>query len=179
MARNVDIPTGELSSFDLPPVCVVTGRRDGIVFKPVKFSWYPRWIVVFAPFALLIAAILAFALTRRVSGELPFNEEAWRKWRFGRTLFTASVLTALVLFISMPFAFAARLDAVGWVLVALAIGFPLTAWITSVRGRGPSVERITKTHITLSLPSAEASRVIAKHLVASAGAVGPLLAKSA
>jgi hypothetical protein len=53
MSRVITIPSNELNSFGLPPVCVVTGSREGVVFKPVKFSWYPRWVSYLAPLALV------------------------------------------------------------------------------------------------------------------------------
>jgi hypothetical protein len=89
---TVEIPVNEMSSFDLPKVCLVTGATENVVFKPVKFSWYPRWIAVFILVGWPIALILALTLTKRVKGELPFTEEAYRRWK-AQSLLAISVLS--------------------------------------------------------------------------------------
>ncbi|MBX5482766.1 MAG: hypothetical protein IRZ16_13135 [Myxococcaceae bacterium] len=59
MAQLVDSPNNELNEFDLPRTCIATGATDGVVFKPVKFAWYPKWPLIFVPITLAIAIILA------------------------------------------------------------------------------------------------------------------------
>ncbi|RKG63079.1 hypothetical protein D7V80_32075 [Corallococcus sp. CA054B] len=77
----------EMNAFDLPPVCLITGERQGVVFKPVAFSWYPPWIsrfLLLGVLALALVPILPIALfvasvrTKQALGTLPFTEESSR-----------------------------------------------------------------------------------------------------
>lgn len=165
----VEIPINEMNSFDLPPVCIVTGATEGVVWKPVKFAWYPRWVGLFAPFILILAAILAAILTRRAKGELPFTEEAWSNWRRGKLAMGFSVIGALAMFIGSMVCFAQNQGVAGFALLVMTIAEPVALWIALARNRGPTVDRITKTHLRLKLPSAQAAEAIALHLVAGAG----------
>ena len=80
---NISIPQNEMTSFDLPKVCIVTGDTQNVQFRPVKFQWYPRWIGVFG-IAPLIMVILLAVLMRRAKGELPFSDAAWDAWKKGK-----------------------------------------------------------------------------------------------
>jgi hypothetical protein len=160
MSRVISIPSKELNSFDLPSICVVTGSREGVVFKPVKFSWYPRWVSYFAPLALIVAVILAAILRKRVRGELPFTEKAWSDWRRGRIALALSMLAAVVgLVVGVPFAFTVDPN-VGLASLAAVVGLPVLVGVTLLRGRAPVVMKITDTEITLRLPSDVAADAI-------------------
>ncbi|AFE03688.1 hypothetical protein COCOR_00750 [Corallococcus coralloides DSM 2259] len=165
--HHVDIPPGELNEFDLPPICIVTGERQGVVFKPVNFTWYPRWIGFLALLNLLIAIIVASAMTKRVTGTLPFTEEAWSRWKRGQVIMVVSVVVAIALLI-LAFSLLAS-DAPEWLgVVALAssVAVPVLAWVYFLRGRGPQVRRIDKDNLSLAIPNGPAAYAIAGHFLA-------------
>jgi hypothetical protein len=181
MERTVEIPNNELTQFDLPRICVVTGATDNVEFKPVKFAWYPRWVALLVLCNLLIAVIVAAILTKRVKGELPFTEEAHRRWRTGQIAFGLSVVLALVtLFASIGFLVAETSSGVsqgiGLLLLLATFVIPTVVGLTMYRGRGPVVLKITDTHITLKLPNPAAAERISEHLVS--GAAQPRMAPS-
>jgi hypothetical protein len=163
----VQIPVNELTQFDLPKVCVVTGRTDGVVFKPVKFQWYPRWIAVFA-FAPLIMVIVMMALMRRVKGELPFTEEAHAAWRKGQLMLTLSIVGAFVLFFGAMGAFGNNVPVLGLLMLAAAVGTPIFVGVR-VRGRGVSCLKIADGSIALKIPNEGAAMQLSEHLRGSAG----------
>ena len=163
--REIILPADELNEFDLPRVCVVTGQTENVVFKPVNFSWYPRWVAVFILINLLVAAIIAFALTKRVKGHLPFTEEAFKAWRTGITLFALSIMAAIGLFIGGGVLLASSQEGLGLAALAAALAVPIFVGVKFMRHRGPVVQRIADGQITLKLPSEEAVLTIEHHLV--------------
>jgi hypothetical protein len=163
--REIILPADELNEFDLPRVCVVTGQTENVVFKPVKFAWYPRWVVVFVLINLLIAAIIAFALTKKVKGHLPFTEEAFKAWRTGITLFALSIVGAIGLFVGAMVLLGTGKEPLGLVALVAAVGVPTFVGIKFMRHKGPVVQRIADGRITLKLPSDEAVMRIQQHLV--------------
>jgi hypothetical protein len=164
--REIVLPADELNEFDLPRVCVVTGQTENIEFKPVKFAWYPRWIAALVIVNVLIAAIVAAILTRRVKGHLPFTEEAYKSWRMGRVFFALSIVGALALFVASCVALADSTPQLGVVGMVLSLAIPITVGVLFVRNKGPVVQRIADGRITLKLPSEEAVLRIQQHLVA-------------
>jgi hypothetical protein len=163
---DVQIPCGELNEFDLPPVCALTGRTEGVVFKKVKFSWYPRWVGLLVVINPLIAMIVATVLTRRVNGAMPFTEEAWSRWRRGQLLFGLSLATCVLTIVGAIGIMASGHVELGFATVALAIAQPVLAWRFFLKGKSPVVKKIDRTHLTLSLPSADAVAALQSHLVA-------------
>lgn len=165
MSADVVIPKNELSEFDLPRVCVITGQTEGISFKPVKFAWYPRWLLIFLPFAALIVLLIAMALTKRAKGTLPFSEEGWARWQRSKLLFGLSFLGTIVILVGGIAVFAGRSDGIPiLVSVLLATLVPVVTYFAVVRGRVPQVQRIDERNITLSLPSESAAATITAHL---------------
>jgi hypothetical protein len=163
--REIILPADELNEFDLPRVCVVTGQTENVVFKPVNFSWYPRWVVVFVLINLLIAAIIAFALTKKVKGHLPFTEEAFKAWRMGLVFFALSILAGLGLFVGAMFLLGSGRGELGVAALVAAVGVPVAVSLRFVRHKGPVVQRIADGRITLKLPSDFAVELIERHLV--------------
>ncbi|WP_375756317.1 hypothetical protein [Corallococcus exercitus] len=162
----IDIPAGELNEFDLPPICIVTGERQGVVFKPVHFSWYPRWIGFLAILNLLIAIIVASVMTKRVKGTLPFTEEAWSRWRRGQVLMAVSVVVAIALLI-LSFSLLAS-DAPEWqglVAMASSVALPVLAWVFFLRNRGPQVRRIDKDTLSIAIPNGLAAHAFTSHFL--------------
>lgn len=164
--REIVLPADELNEFDLPRVCVVTGQTENVEFKPVKFAWYPRWVAALVIVNVLIAAIVATILTRRVKGHLPFTEEAYKSWRMGRVFLVLSILGAVALFVASCVALAEDTPQLGVLGIVLSFAVPITVGILFVRNKGPVVQRIADGRITLKLPSEEAVLRIEQHMVA-------------
>ncbi|MFL5346279.1 MAG: hypothetical protein ACJ8AT_15935 [Hyalangium sp.] len=164
--REIVLPADELNEFDLPRVCVVTGQTENVEFKPVKFAWYPRWTVALVIVNVLIAAIVASILTKRVKGHLPFTEEAYKRWWMGRVFFGLSFLVAIALFIGGCVMIDSGPGAAVALLIGLALATPIAAFLLFARNKGPVVQRIAEGRITLKLPSEEAALQIEQHLFA-------------
>ncbi len=174
----VTIPSKELTPYDLPPVCVVTGAREGVTFRKVKFQWVPptaRFLVVFCG---LIGIIAMFAMQKRVEGELPFSEEGWQRWRSGKMLVAGGLGGFLVALFAGLFAMSGH-SGQGFGLGLIGAGFVLLiAALVMARGRGPMCKRIDDESIELELPSADAVAAIEERL--RGGARGaPRMAPSA
>ncbi|RKG60871.1 zinc ribbon domain-containing protein [Corallococcus sp. AB011P] len=141
----------EMNAFDLPPVCIITGERQGVVFKPVKFSWYPPWISLFlllgvlalalvpilpiASIVLPIALIVASVRTKQAKGTLPFTEEAWSRWRRARVIRPIAFAAGAGLLIMAAAVLAAgeRMP-LGLGALALGVALPVLAWVYSSQG---------------------------------------------
>ncbi len=160
---TLSIPENEMTSFDLPKVCVVTGSTQNVSFKPVKFQWYPRWIGAFGVIPLLMI-ILMTVLMRRAKGELPFTEEAWVAWQKGKLLMIVSVLGALVLLGAGIAALGNNVPALGAVLILAAIALPIFVGIRFLKGRGPTCLKIADGRIDLKIKSDAAAAAIRQHL---------------
>ncbi len=153
---NIEIPAGELNSFDLPKVCVMTGATDSTVeFRKVKFQWHPRWVFALILVNLLIMAIVAQIMTKRVQGELAFSEAAWKRWRLWKVLavFAAlgmvfGIIGGVVLTIDEP--------AAGISVTVLAFALGLTGIIMGQRA-GPQVVSIKDNVLTLKITNPEVS----------------------
>lgn len=168
----VSIPLNEMTAFDLPKVCVATGSRDNVIFKPVKFQWYPRWIAVFA-IAPIIMIIVMLVMMRRAKGELPFTEAAWKQWQTNKRVGGVGSIAAIVFFFGgiatlgstspgqdPPFLFAFLLFVAG--IAALAVA------VRVARKGGPMAVKIDDKFIVLNLPDAGAAAAISEHLVGGA-----------
>jgi len=171
---HITIPSGELTEFDLPRVCVVTGATEDIVFKDVKFQWYPRWVAALILINILIAAVVALALTKRVKGKLPFTEVAYAAWRRGVWTMLAAWFGAVVLFLFGLGGLMSGRMALGTMASVGCIALPLAVWLKLVRNRNVICTRIADGQITLRVPSDAAALAIREHL--HGGAVVPAVA---
>jgi hypothetical protein len=164
---EVVIPASELNEFDLPPVCIVTGEREGVVFKPVTFAWYPRWMGLLALANLPIAIIVATATKRRVRGTLPFTQAAWFRWRCGQVLMSVAYVLAVALFMGgIVLSLSDDLDSWGLLSLGSSAALPLGVWWGLLRGRGPQVVSIDPDTIVLSIPHGVAAHALTQHFVA-------------
>lgn len=171
---KITLPANELTEFDLPRVCVVTGQSEGVVFKDVKFQWYPRWVVALVLINVLIAAIVAAVLTKKVKGKLPFTEAAYTAWRRGILLQTLSIVGAIVAFIAGAIFMGSDREAVGGFLMVAALVVPIAVYFTQVKGKTVSCTRIADGTLDLTIPSDAAAISIQNHL--HAGAAIPAVA---
>lgn len=161
---EITIPENELSEFDLPRVCVVTGASQDVVFKDVKFQWFPRWVAVFILFNVIIFAVIALILTKRVKGKLPFTEDAFSAWKRGQLFFGLSIFGAIVLFIAGIMVMAAMDSPVGLLVWVAAIALPVFVGIKFVKGKSVSCTRIADGQVTLKIPSDSAAQSLRDHL---------------
>jgi hypothetical protein len=165
------LPVNELSSFDLPPVCLITGGRDDVSFRKVKFAWYPRWVafLIFVPLGgWILAAIVAMILTRRAAGELPFSATGWSQWRLAKIMVAVDILWVIVALT----AGAVLASAEGWgpaapaLLFLSVLGVPLAIYFLFQRNKMLMPTRITDAELTLKIPSEQAAMAIRQHLTA-------------
>lgn len=159
--------TGGATWSELPPVCLVTGEKDQVTFRKVKFSWFPRWVLLlaFVPAgSLLLAGIAALILNKHAEGELPFTDRGWRQWRVARMITPLSIflaLSALVMGLSYTSSDQSAAATLAWVTM---IGAPLALYLGLQRNRMVAAARITDTEIALQVPSEAAARAILDRL---------------
>jgi hypothetical protein len=149
----------------------------------VKFAWYPRWLLIFLPFAALIVLLIVLALTKRAKGTLPFSEEGWAQHQRSKLLFGLSILGTIAILVGGIALFAGRSDGSPiLVAVLLAILVPIATYFAVMKGRVPLVKKIDERNITLSIPSDSAADTIKTHLSSgrpSRAAHTPLAQRSA
>jgi hypothetical protein len=162
MPSVLKIPVNEMTSFDLPKVCVVTGETADVTFQKVKFQWYPRWVAVFSC-APLIAVIVMLVLMKRAEGELPFTAKAYGAYKLAKAMLALAILACIGLILGAVF----LLDSsppLAVVMFVLAIAAPVAISLAFVRGKTVGVTRIDETGITLRIPSEAAAMAIRDHL---------------
>jgi hypothetical protein len=162
MATNVDLAINEMTEFDLPRVCVITGNTEGVIFKDVKFQWYPRWIGAFG-IAPIIMIIMMSILMRRAKGKLPFTEAAWDAWQRGKILMGLSIVVGIAMLFGGIFLME-KSGAAGGLLLFLAVALPIAVGVTQLRGKGVTCIKIDKTTLQLKFPSDEAANKFRAHL---------------
>ena len=160
---TLSIPENEMTSFDLPKVCIITGSNQNVSFRPVKFQWYPRWIAMFGV-APLIMVILVAVLMRRAKGELPFSEEAWNAWKKGKLLTALSAVGGIAVIGAGIAALANDIPALGALLLLAGIAAPIVIGIIFLRGRGLTCTKIADGYIELTLKSDSGAEAIRRHL---------------
>jgi hypothetical protein len=162
MAGKVTIPKAELTPFDLPSVCIVTGSRENVTFHKVNFVWIPpaaRLSIVFCGMFGLIAMLV---MQKKVEGQLPFSEQGWTAWRNAKIVALVGVLVGLftmlgaLALVDSSGAIAGIFGLAGFVLLIVAV--------LQTRGKGPLCTRIDDTDIDLTLPSAQAADAFVERL---------------
>ncbi len=166
--HEVELPINEMTKFDLPPICVISGGTENVTFRPVKFQWYPRWVAVFGC-APLIMVILMLALMRKAKGELPFSDAGWESWRRAKLALGVS-LGAMMALLAAGVVLLETDSALGLLLIGLSVVQLVVVSFALVKGKGPQCAKIDKEQIVLKLPSAEAADRIRAHLVAGKAA---------
>ncbi len=161
---ELSIPDAELNEFDLPRVCVVTGNTTDVVFKKVKFQWYPPWVGVFVLVNPIIFAIIATIMMKRSAGQLPFTEEAHAAWKRGQLALGLSIVGAVFTLIGGVALMANEQMVPGVLLLVLTLAVPIAVGVTMSRGRGPRVVRIKDGLTVIRVPSAQGAQAIAAHL---------------
>lgn len=170
-SSELQIPTHELNSFDLPGLCVVTGQQEGVTFRPVKFWWYPRWVplLIFFPWGgLLLAFIVGLATRKKAEGELPFTDRGWSAWKRSQWIWGLSVLAFFVgIFVCLALILSAAGGTLpGWVVgvgVLVTAGLPIAGWFLAK----PSmilVRKIENGRLFVRIPSTDAAARLHAHL---------------
>jgi hypothetical protein len=162
--HTVEIPLAALNRVDLPPVCPITGATDGVEFRKIELTWYPRWITLFALPALLIAVILAAVMTRRAKGELPFAPGAYWRWKLGQGVFGVTVIAGAIGLIIAIVMMNNQAVPPGAATLGVSVLLPLAVWLFAVRGRGLAVESISDRALFLRMPSESAARAFREKL---------------
>lgn len=174
---KVRIPKNELTEFDLPRVCVVTGATERVDFFPVSFQFIPRWSVIFYLFCGPIGYFVAMMLLRKTAaGKLPFTTEAHARMKQTRVIVALAIVGLLVVGIGGGVALGSTMSGdsgplailVTIVVAVLAI-IPLAIYS---RKLGPACVEIDDVDVTLDLPSEEAARQIESRLRVGAKATG-------
>lgn len=173
MATVVKIPLNEMTSFDLPKVCVLTGETQDVAFQKVKFQWYPRWVAVLAC-APLIAVIVMLVMMKRAQGELPFSPRGYGAYKTAKMMLALAILACIGLILGSLFLLETSAPAAG-ALLLVGIAVPVAISIVFVRGKTVGVTRIDDTGITLRIPNAAAAQAISDHLMGGRQAAPPAL----
>ena len=172
MGTQVVIPKNELTEFDLPRICVVTGATDDVEFHDVTFQYIPPAARAFAAFCGPIGYLVAMSLMRKTAtGKLPFVASAHDQWKTMRVVLPLGLVGLIVAAVA-AFAFGMSSAPSGSlvliaVLLVVAIGGALgmAFWLKQI---GPAVISIDDTHVTLELPSADAAAAFETRLHAAA-----------
>jgi len=92
----VELRRRELRPGALPKVCMICGR-SATTIRRKKFSWHPPWVIVLALLGLFPYFIVALALTKSNSVDVPMCHRHRRYWGTRFLLFFASFVLMLVL----------------------------------------------------------------------------------
>lgn len=151
MARHyVTLPVEAFNSFDLPPICFITGEREGVVWRKKVFRWTPPWILLLI-ICFPVGVLVSVWLHRAVRVQVPVTEAARVRWLFAEQAGGLAVLGALLGGFA-AFSFAATGSAS--IATALAIAsavFPLGLFVVAWRYQGPRVRRIDEAGVELVL----------------------------
>src|SRR5258708_38667976 len=76
----------------LPPFCVKCGRPAEPNLFPKKFSWHPQWVYIFVLFAILIYAIVATVISKKMKLKVPLCAKHMEKYKTLRLAAAARLL---------------------------------------------------------------------------------------
>jgi len=158
----VILPKAAVTKFDLPPVCVVTGESEGVVYKKVRFSFVPMWARLSILFCGLVGIVLMLVTTKRVTGELPFLESAFAEWRRAQRVTGIGLLVALLVGVGLMVGTDALL--LGFAVLIAGVIAVVAYAAAVVRKLGPACRRIDDQHIEIEIPSEAAARAIEARL---------------
>jgi hypothetical protein len=162
---KITFPIAAGNSFDLPPVCVLTGQTDDVVWKKRRWTYYhPLSLLLFLILGIL-GLVIIIILAKHTVIELPYDRQAhsrlvWRRMVCGLLallLCFGGIAAGTALMFEMQ-------DGVGLITVLAGPVLALVLYYAGVRRGSPRVARITDTDITLHLPSPEAVSAIRSRL---------------
>lgn len=172
---QVTLPLVCVNAFDLPPVCVVTGASDDIVWRKTKVRYTPPWVFALILVHIVVAAVVGTILSRKATLELPYAREAYRSLRRHRIiLLVASCLSVVLLIGGFMLTWATENIPLG---VTVMLG-PLIATILYgaivVSPRTPRARSMTDTHVTLRARSGAFVSAVMTTLPAAGWAAGQM-----
>jgi hypothetical protein len=126
---SVSLGRYEIEEYDPPEVCMKCGARSSVVVRRT-FSWCPPWVIITIIAGLLIYAILAMVMTKRMSVKVPLCKEHKGHWTM-RTLCILLGFLGLLVFVGLAIALSSEdSDLAG--LVWMVTGVLLLAWLIMV-----------------------------------------------
>lgn len=134
----------------LPAVCVLTGRRDDVVFRPLTFRG-------------AVALPGACAVNTRCEVLLPFQRDAWRAFARRRAAMEVAGAAAAV---TLAFALSGPLDApraAALLLGLVAAAIALVAW-RAHRAVAPRLDVLAEDGLLLDVPSDDAARALGRYV---------------
>jgi hypothetical protein len=163
MARHyVILPVEAVNSFDLPPVCVISGVRDRIHWRVRKYRYTPPWVLLLI-LCIPVGLLLSAWLHRSVRVELPLTDAAWRKWRLADSAAALSVVGVMVGgTISLNLA-AVGLANAAWGAGIASLLLPIVAFLGVRRWVGPRVRRIEGEMIEFVFRNGDVAEVFRRH----------------
>jgi hypothetical protein len=161
----------ELSAFDLPPVCVLSGSRDDVRFRPVRFLYTPPIAYAGLLLGVLPALIFAQVMRKRARGSLPMADAPFRLVERSRRLrvvvgfaFAATVATIVAGIVASD-------DMVTLAGIVGTVGAIIAAVV--FRDKAARCLKIEGDYVLLDLPSVEAAHEIEAALAGEGAALPP------
>lgn len=157
--KIASIPHEAANSFDLPPVCILSGRTDDVFWRKQTFTYSPSWVWIlalaglfcFAPLLIVIIPVAA-VLQTMARAELPYSRSALaelRRRQWGSALASLILITGGVTIAALGIL---DPDLSALTIAASAILSLVLVYVLS-GNRSPRVKSIDNVGITLALPS--------------------------
>jgi heme exporter protein D len=157
MPSLVSIPVNEMNEFGLPRVCVITGSRDNVSFRPSRFTWVPPGVRATAMIPILYL-ILASVNSQKVVGSLPYSDEGWSRQRKSRLMVVGAALFSIFVFF-LGVGLIDEFVAMAFVLWGVALA-GLIAAVVLAKKHSLAVVKIENGRIELKIPSEQAAKEI-------------------
>ena len=114
----------------MPPICIVTGKRNDLVKRKRIESWAPAWTFIFILLGLLIFVIIRLVMQKRATIELYLDRE-YAKARVLRSLGNTALF--LLLFIGAIYFLANENEALGFFLFCASVFAPIIIFATTIQ----------------------------------------------
>jgi hypothetical protein len=140
----------------LPPVCIITGAKEGVVFQRVTLTYEQRADPA-------VALTLMSRYPDAIPLSLPFTQQAYDAWQRSKWRLVACVVGASILpFFVFPLAIA--VSPAFFALAAVAVPLVMAAIaLKKEMSKGPRVTRVEGEMVELDIASAAAAAAIKKH----------------
>lgn len=160
---TIRVPKKAMTRFDLPAVCLATGKSEGVEYHKTTFQFIPMWARLSVVFCGLIGVILMLVATKRVEAEIPMTAEAFAAWSRAKKILIALILVAVAIMI-VPMLIDPELIVVGIGAGFLLLIGAIVYSVVALKNSGPVCKEIDEETITLDVPSPEAASAIEARL---------------